>query len=72
MDIAKIVRTLLTELHPKVKAAAQIAAVLVVVDAIVVAVSPHVSPAVLGVLVALHSVLPVVAGYLKSDAGVAA
>jgi hypothetical protein len=71
MDIAQIVRTLLTELHPKVKSAAQIAAVLVVVDAIVVAVSPHVPAGVLAVLVALHAVLPVVAGYLKSDASVA-
>lgn len=53
--------------HPKVKAAAKVAAVLVALDGLVVALIGAVpSPAVLSVLVTLHAVLPIIAGYLKT------
>lgn len=54
-------------MHPKIKVTAQVAAVLLALDAVVVALEGHIpSPAVVSVLAALHTVLPVLAGYLKS------
>lgn len=53
--------------HPKVKAAGQVAAVLLAVDGLIVALAGAIpSPKVLAVLAVLHTVLPVLAGYLKS------
>lgn len=55
------------KVHPKVKAAGQVAAALLALDAIITAVEGHIpSPAVVSVLALLHTVLPVLAGYLKS------
>lgn len=52
-------------LHPKVRVAAQVAAVLVAIDALLLALQPGASPLVLSVIAAVHAVLPVAAGYLK-------
>lgn len=54
-------------LHPKVKAVAKVAGALLALDAIIVGLAGNIpSPAVVGVLAIAHSVLPPLAGYLKS------
>lgn len=53
--------------HPKVKATAKISAVLLALDALVVALAGAIpSPAVLAILATLHTVLPALAGYIQS------
>lgn len=55
-------------LHPKVKAARNVSAVLLALDGLVVALAGAIpSPAVLSVLAVAHTVLPVVAAYLKTS-----
>lgn len=62
--MAEATRTL--NVHPKVKAAGQVAAVLLALDGLVVALIGAIPSAqVVAVLAVLHTVLPVVAGYLK-------
>lgn len=53
--------------HPKVKAAATVSGLLLALDALIVAIGGNIpSPAIVSVLAALHSILPSLAGYLKS------
>lgn len=53
--------------HPKVKAAVKAAAVVLAVDGVIVALLGAIpSPKVLAILAAAHTVLPPLAGYLKS------